>query len=228
VAFEGLDTPDPEELGEAFSRINRLGVRLDGADLFFSALKLQWPEAHNFVWSVYEDQQTGKLLTPPQIIHAAVRLAIADHRHSAPNTRTNDRLGLDLSDARPLLDKTSPSSIGDELDRLIRPAPTHLECLGARIHNPESAIGDQSPLHIVFRRLRKTLQYRELSDNTIDTDQLGCDRRCEHDIGLPLPLVARLGEQKPHILHNLLLWLHHYPDSDTLEQGLRRRIILTP
>jgi hypothetical protein len=54
VAFEGLDTPDPEELGEAFSRINRLGVRLDGADLFFSALKLQWPEAHNFVWSVYK------------------------------------------------------------------------------------------------------------------------------------------------------------------------------
>jgi hypothetical protein len=77
----------------------------------------------------------------------------------------------------------------------------------------------------LFRRLRQTLQYRELSDNTIGTNQVGYDRRCEHDIGLPLPLLARLGEKKPHILHNLLRWLHHYSDSDTLEQGLRRRII---
>lgn len=49
LAFEGIEAPEPEDLGEAFNRINRLGVRLDGTDLFFSALKLRSPETHNFV-----------------------------------------------------------------------------------------------------------------------------------------------------------------------------------
>lgn len=42
LAFGGAQIlPNPEDLGEVFNRINRLGKPLDGTDLFFSALKLR-------------------------------------------------------------------------------------------------------------------------------------------------------------------------------------------
>jgi hypothetical protein len=71
----------PDDLGQVFHRLNRQGYDMSGEELFFSALKMRWPQAHDLVWEVYGDQQTGKFLQPTQIVHLAVRMvAAADER----------------------------------------------------------------------------------------------------------------------------------------------------
>jgi len=64
-----------DELGLVFQRLNRQGYVMSAEELFFSALKTQWPQAHDLVWDVYGDPQTGRFLRPPQIVHLAIRLA---------------------------------------------------------------------------------------------------------------------------------------------------------
>jgi hypothetical protein len=63
-----------EELGEVFQRLNSQGYAMSGEELFFSALKMSWPGAHDLVWDIYTDSQTGRFLQPTQIVHLAVRL----------------------------------------------------------------------------------------------------------------------------------------------------------
>lgn len=77
-------------------------------------------------------------------------------------------------------------------------------------------VSNQSKIIDLFRRLRKVLQYRN-SEN-ID-DKASCGGR--DDFGLPLPLLARLSERKPHILHNLLLWLYRHPEAEDEKSRLR-------
>lgn len=199
LAFEGVQNlPKPEDLGEAFNRINRLGMRLDGADLFFSALKLQWNKAHDLVWKVYNDEQAGKVLTPPQIVHAAVRLVISDYnRRAQEKEKIDDRPDLSLADARTVLD--GKSSIRPNIEQLIK----------------------SGNLLDLFCRLRRLLQYRGRTNGS----SVEVPRKEGDDFGISLPLLARLGERKPHIYHNLLLWLHRHSDSNVADESLRRRMV---
>ena len=47
------------DLGIAFQRINKQGIPMSNAELFFSGIKLVWPEAHDLVWEIYGDD-TGE------------------------------------------------------------------------------------------------------------------------------------------------------------------------
>lgn len=76
------------QLGEIFQRLNKQGVSMTDQDLFFSALKLKWPQAHDLVWSIYADERTGHFMSPGEIVRLAVRLVFGTERHIA-------RLNLD-------------------------------------------------------------------------------------------------------------------------------------
>jgi hypothetical protein len=152
---------------------------------------------------------------PPQIAPAAVRLAIADHNKHNPD-KIKDRLSLSLSDACSLLDEESP--IKSKLEELIKPKS------GDEMVQEGSLIAQEprSVLHELFRRLREILEYK----GEASRGDSACTAQSEHnDCGLPLPLLARLGEKKPYILHNLLLWLRNNPQEDTLKEELRHRMV---
>lgn len=66
-----------EDLNTAFNRLNTEDVRMSQDELFFSGLKLVWPDSHNLVWEIYSDPETGRFLSPAEIIHLTARLAFA-------------------------------------------------------------------------------------------------------------------------------------------------------
>jgi hypothetical protein len=168
---------DPEELGEAFNRINRLGVQLTNAELFFSALKLLWPDAHDLMWSIYDDPRSGKILSPPDIVHVAVRLATArkNKESSTENKALADRLNLSLSDVRVLLSSdASQKNILDELKLLLEE-------------------NSKTSLKALFGFMKELLEFQFSSDKL--------------DFGIPVPLLDRIGSKRPHIFHNILAWL---------------------
>jgi hypothetical protein len=74
-AIQMPELPTVEDLGETFRRLNTAGVDMGQEELFFSGIKLRWPEAHDLVWEVYNDRETGRFLAPTKIVHLAVRLA---------------------------------------------------------------------------------------------------------------------------------------------------------
>jgi len=92
-----------EDLGTAFQRINRQGVPMSDDDLFFSGLKMVWPESHDLVWEIYDDPKTGKFLQPTGIVHNVIRLSAAN---TTPNGR-NDILDLNLKEFKSLIDPES-------------------------------------------------------------------------------------------------------------------------
>jgi len=197
-AFD-IDYPvDPEELGEAFNRINRLGVQLTNAELFFSALKLLWPDAHDLVWSIYDDPKSGKLLSPPDIVHTAVRLATArkNKGSSTENKTLVDRLNLSLSDVRILLSSDKPEkNIIDELKLLLEG-------------------NSKTSLKTLFGSVRELLEFRFPSDI------------CSFDFGIPVPLLARIGSKRPHIFHNILAWLNSTSATINIDdRDLRLRMV---
>jgi hypothetical protein len=209
LAFDGIERePDYEYFGEAFNRINRLGVRLDGIDLFFSSLKLKWPQIHNFVWSIYQDEKAGKLLSPPQLAHAAVRLAIARSNtgNSKPEKEIADRVGLDISDVRHLLDNGSMQS---EIEKLLMPSNSEPRQASSPGANHQANCSSPTNLQILFQRLRDIMEYKgRQNSNSENAGGIADEQeRKGDDIGFPLPLLARIGERKPHILHNILMWL---------------------
>ena len=63
-----------QELYKLFERININGVTPPQAELFFSVLKLIWPEIGNFVAEISKDSDLGRMLKPTEIILAALRL----------------------------------------------------------------------------------------------------------------------------------------------------------
>lgn len=99
--IEGLQ--DLEELAEAFHRINKSGVPMLGEDLFFSGLKMKWPEAHDLVWDIYKDKETGRFLSPTKIVHNVVRLTAAN----GISDKVKDVPRLDLHEFRKLIKPTS-------------------------------------------------------------------------------------------------------------------------
>lgn len=66
---------DIEDVQLAFDRLNKGGVQLGQDELFFSGLKLIWPQSHDLVWEIFEDIETGRVLAPIPIVHAAARIA---------------------------------------------------------------------------------------------------------------------------------------------------------
>ncbi len=64
----------PKELFKLFERININGVTPPQAELFYSVLKLHWPEIGNYVAEISEDSELKGLLKPTEIILAALRL----------------------------------------------------------------------------------------------------------------------------------------------------------
>jgi len=73
-----IENPGIDNLGVIFERLNKQGVTMSKEDMFFSALKMVWPKAHDLVWEIYSDYKTGRALSPTKIVHLAVRLAAAD------------------------------------------------------------------------------------------------------------------------------------------------------
>jgi hypothetical protein len=92
-----------EDLGSAFQRLNKQGVDMTDDDLFFSGLKMLWPESHDLVWKIYDDIETGKFLPPASIVHNVVRLSAANVK---PNGRS-DVLDLNLKEFKSLIDTNS-------------------------------------------------------------------------------------------------------------------------
>lgn len=64
-----------DDLNTAFNRLNTEGLKMPPDELFFSGLKLIWPDAHNLIWEIYSDPQTGKIISPIEIVHLIARLA---------------------------------------------------------------------------------------------------------------------------------------------------------
>jgi len=62
------------ELYKLFERININGVTPPQSEMFFSVLKLTWPEIGNYVAEISEDSELQGLLKPTEIILAALRL----------------------------------------------------------------------------------------------------------------------------------------------------------
>ena len=73
-----MENPGMDDLGVIFERLNKQGVPMSEEDRFFSALKMVWPQAHDLVWEIHSDPETGRTLSPTKIVHLAVRLAAAE------------------------------------------------------------------------------------------------------------------------------------------------------
>jgi hypothetical protein len=139
-----------DELGEVFHRLNKQGVAMNDEDLFFSALKIVWPQAHDLVWTVYADDETGKFMPPTKIVHLGVRTVAADSESDVSRlsrdefkrfVEREDREGVNyLAKLQELLDPTSsrPESIGI-LHDCLRKARKTLE------YDPESSTGINDP-----------------------------------------------------------------------------------
>ena len=82
--------PSAEDLGETFKRLNTAGVNMTQEDLFFSGIKLKWPRAHDLVWDVYSDKETGRFLSSTKIVHLAARLASTRAPGSVDDVATLD------------------------------------------------------------------------------------------------------------------------------------------
>lgn len=83
---------DIEALGEAFARLNSQGVPMSQEELFFSALKVRWPESSDLVADIVEDPEAGKLLPATKIVHLATRIVVSVSRGTR---RDVDALTLD-------------------------------------------------------------------------------------------------------------------------------------
>lgn len=126
-----------EELGEVFRRLNTAGINISEEDLFFSGLKLDWPEAHDLVWEIFDG--TGRFMRPTQIVHLAVRLVL--------NADNQDILQLTSQSFKMFIaGKREGKSYLDEVkDLMVR-----------RAAEGESALGQ---LHAAVHKARRALAY---------------------------------------------------------------------
>jgi hypothetical protein len=134
-----------EQLGQVFHRLNKQGYEMSNEDLFFSALKMVWPQAHDLVWEIYSDEQTGRFMQPTKIVHAAVRLV------AVPGG--GDVVGLDRREFEKFVDRKDAQSVAylDKLKVLLR------QKFGT------TSVGH---LHHCLRLARQALQYNP--DNGLD------------------------------------------------------------
>ncbi|MGC4096875.1 MAG: DUF262 domain-containing protein [Nitrospira sp.] len=106
-----------DDLIESFVRVNRQGVALSEAELFFSGLKHEWDEANNLVHNIVSDMKLGHMLKATEIVHAALRLALT--QTSDPE---KDVPRLSLDEFRKLLrtDSNEKKKIIEDLGSLLR------------------------------------------------------------------------------------------------------------
>lgn len=141
ILMAGLPTVD--DLARTFERLNTAGVDMGQEELFFSGIKLKWPEAHDLVWEVYSDMETGRFLAPTKIVHLAVRLA-STREHGCEH----DIIPMDLRAFRNNLE----SEGGDDLLRGNRLLPGAQGGSGARASARGAARGEERA--VVPPRLR--------------------------------------------------------------------------
>ena len=142
---------EPDELGLIFQRLNKQGVPMSAEDLFFSSLKLVWPDAHNLVWNIYRDEKTGRVLQPTKIVHLAVRQALAsdgedmiklDTKGFKRFINSEDTSGQDyLSEVQSLLssEDANKEGKGGQLLQSLRLARQTL------LYQPQSQLGKVDP-----------------------------------------------------------------------------------
>lgn len=129
---------DTDTLGEIFIRLNRQGVPMSADDLFFSALKVLWPQAHDLVWEVFSDADTGRFLRPTSIVHLATRLVEVK--------KQQDVVRLDQKTFKRLSQQTSA---GDE---------SFLSQMQSLLL-PSAGASNRSQIHDALRCARQTLIY---------------------------------------------------------------------
>lgn len=120
------------QLGEVFHRLNKQGVAMSDQELFFSALKMKWPKAHNLVWAIYADEETGYVMNASEIVHLAVRLALGSEQY-VPK--------LNLA----------------EFERMTNEKPTQFTALQALLEKEPG--GENGRLHTLLRQVRTLLAY---------------------------------------------------------------------
>ncbi|MCX6083216.1 MAG: hypothetical protein NTW32_27125, partial [Chloroflexi bacterium] len=132
---------DTDTLGEIFKRLNRQGVQMSEEDLFFSALKVIWPQAHDLVWQIFSDPGTGRFLGPTSIVHLATRLV------EVKNAR--DIARLDQKTFKRLSQPTVEGEVSflGEMQALL---------------DPGSIATKRSQIHDALRCARQTLMYNPL------------------------------------------------------------------
>lgn len=105
VPVDVIRKPSPwtaEELHLLFQRVNTQGMEMSGDELFFSGIKLHWPESHELVWEIHE--KVGRLLKPTRVVHLATRLSVHDPSELTPK----DVPRLNLGAFKRLLDENDP------------------------------------------------------------------------------------------------------------------------
>ncbi|MFC2055496.1 DUF262 domain-containing protein [Chloroflexota bacterium] len=142
---------EPGELGEIFHRLNKQGLPMSAEDLFFSSLKLEWPNAHNLVWNIYKDEKTGRVLPPTKIVHLAVRLALASdgERMDKLNTEgfkrfihSEDKTGQDYLSKVQLLLSSEDTNEGGKSGQMLQSLRLARHAL---LYQPSSQLGTIDP-----------------------------------------------------------------------------------
>ncbi|MBV6492465.1 MAG: hypothetical protein LDLANPLL_00459 [Turneriella sp.] len=140
-----------EDLGEAFLRINSQGVSMSQEDLFFAGLKMVWPEAHNLVWDIHRDSETGKVLSATKIVHNVARIAVA----KTESVDHSDLINLTAASFRTLVKPDEPEET------------IFLKNLKKQLEVPVNE--ESSQYHNNLRLAKKLLCY----DPTNDIDDVG-------------------------------------------------------
>jgi hypothetical protein len=144
IACFGTQLQHGEDLIEAFVRVNRQGVVLSEAELFFSGVKHEWAEANDLVHRIVNDPALGHTVKATEIVHAAVRLAVS--RETDSSKEVPDVPRLTVESFRRLL-RTDV----DRRNRL-------LEGLGFQLQVRDGAT--KARLHELFLKSRNILMYR--------------------------------------------------------------------
>ena len=136
------DTGEPI-LAVLFNRIANAGAPLSSSDYAFSLIKHRFPEAHNLVMGLHEEESVANLLSPNDLVMTAVRLAANTARH----------LGL-----AQLPDIPVPSP--KEFSRMIRPkiGSEHQDFIGKMLL-PLIRKEDPCSLHQAFKQLHDLLLF---------------------------------------------------------------------
>lgn len=188
----------PLLLNDIFQRINRQGASLTEAELFFSTVKIYHPQAHDAVDEIHKDPETGRILEPLEIVHAGARLARSrPDKNASSADDLHDLPRLTLGSYKNLVEKPE-QEVGNPFLRTLVNYFSHSE--------PELA-DDEAGLHETLSHVRKALSF-----NNIDYHQ--------HDIGLPLPLLATLSWR---VWHVLVGWAIHRPLTEILDN--RKKLI---
>ncbi|MCB1325408.1 MAG: DUF262 domain-containing protein [Spirochaetales bacterium] len=173
------------DLNTAFNRLNSQGVVMGPDELFYSALKMKWPEFHDMVWTVFANREFGRLMTPLRIVHLSLRLAMAATSGSA-----------------------AESLIGNDEEQEEEEEPADrapdVVALNSKQYN-RIFTGDQHDIDQVIAQLRAVYagHHRKgpFTESLIQCRNaiLYAPDKGGDDPGLPIPLVARLDWHYWHV-----------------------------